>query len=882
VESSEGERRRWRRRHLIGAVAVAALVFGVNVASGDDIGNTVQNGNPDATFEVLDLSPAGAKSNVGFWVRAVNGDGENNCNIDSGETFTIEVSSSNSAVAAVEGLVTPSNRQLTFTGCAANAGDTANIKSVAIDPVSQGTATITVSIVANTTGSGTFATNTASFTVNVDDPPSVTSTSPSGGATGVAVNSAVTVNFSEQVANDAAFSLECPAGTPRTFTTSGSSASSYTLTPSANLPNNTTCTVIVNKNKITDTDFVDGPDKLADNYSFTFTTVAAVTDTAPSVSSTVPANGATNIAIADSITVTFSEPVNVIGTWFTLTCNSVAQAATASGGPTTFTIDPTANLPKGANCTFTVVAGQVADADGNDPPDNMTANFTTGFGTQANRVPTADAGGPYSVNEGSSVTVSATGSDADGDTLTYAWDLDDNGSYETAGQSVSFDASALDGPSSHTIKVQATDTDGATGTGTATVNVVNVPPTAAITGAPPSSPEGTAITVAASVSDPAPADTFTYAWSVTKDGGAYASGTASTFSFAPDDNGTYVVDLTVTDDDGGSGVALGKTITVTNVDPTAAITGAPVSGPEGTAISLGSSITDPSSVDTAAGFTKLWSVTKNGSPFGSTGTGATFSFTPDDNGTYVVSLSATDKDGGNDTDSKTITVTNVDPAFTAANAATNPTKFGATASCAGGTTLLYGFTDPGADTWTIEIDWDNDGTFEDSDLNVSKTGSYSHTYLTAGSHTAAVKVTDDDGGTDTVTRTVWVAYNMSSILQPVNDTGHGANPSVFKYGSTIPVKVEVTDCDGSHPSNLVLKLTTTVTSSTTPPGESEVASTSAADSGNQMRFSDPIYIFNLSSKSVTTDSSSSARLFVSLMNGSDVMQSTSALIGFKK
>ena len=116
-------------------------------------------------------------------------------------------------------------------------------------------------------------------------------------------------------------------------------------------------------------------------------------DVAPSVSSTVPANGTTNVPIGDSITVTFSEPVNVTGTWFTLTCNSVAQAATASNGPaTTFTIDPTANLPKGASCTLTVVAGQVTDQDGNDPPDTMTANFTTGFGTQANRAPTVDAG----------------------------------------------------------------------------------------------------------------------------------------------------------------------------------------------------------------------------------------------------------------------------------------------------------------------------------------------------------------------------------------------------------------------------------------------------------------------------------------------------------
>ena len=59
-------------------------------------------------------------------------------------------------------------------------------------------------------------------------------------------------------------------------------------------------------------------------------------------------------------------------------------------------------------------------------------------GLVPNAPPTVDAGGPYSVNEGSSVTVSATGTDPNGDTLTYEWDLDNNGSFETAGQSVSF------------------------------------------------------------------------------------------------------------------------------------------------------------------------------------------------------------------------------------------------------------------------------------------------------------------------------------------------------------------------------------------------------------------------------------------------------------
>src|SRR5262249_41101993 len=36
-----------------------------------------------------------------------------------------------------------------------------------------------------------------------------------------------------------------------------------------------------------------------------------------------------------------------------------------------------------------------------------------------------------------------------------------------------------------------------------------------------------------------------YAWSVTKDDVAFSSGTAADFSFTPDDNGTYVVKLSV-------------------------------------------------------------------------------------------------------------------------------------------------------------------------------------------------------------------------------------------------------------------------------------------------------------------------------------------------
>src|SRR6185295_865029 len=56
------------------------------------------------------------------------------------------------------------------------------------------------------------------------------------------------------------------------------------------------------------------------------------------------------------------------------------------------------------------------------------------------------------------------------------------------------------------------------------------------------------------------ADTLTYAWSVTKSGAAFASGTTANFTFTPVDDATYQVTLVVTDDDNGSDSAT-KTIT---------------------------------------------------------------------------------------------------------------------------------------------------------------------------------------------------------------------------------------------------------------------------------------------------------------------------------
>ncbi|HLO36293.1 MAG TPA: ExeM/NucH family extracellular endonuclease [Candidatus Deferrimicrobium sp.] len=105
-------------------------------------------------------------------------------------------------------------------------------------------------------------------------------------------------------------------------------------------------------------------------------------DLAPSVTSTTPADGASSVALSANISITFSEPVTTSGTWFTIGCTiSGVHTAVASGGTTTFTIDPDADFVAGDSCTVTIVAANVTDNDVNDPPDTMAANFVFSFST---------------------------------------------------------------------------------------------------------------------------------------------------------------------------------------------------------------------------------------------------------------------------------------------------------------------------------------------------------------------------------------------------------------------------------------------------------------------------------------------------------------------
>ncbi|MBK8984726.1 MAG: ExeM/NucH family extracellular endonuclease [Chloroflexi bacterium] len=108
-------------------------------------------------------------------------------------------------------------------------------------------------------------------------------------------------------------------------------------------------------------------------------------DTPPTVSSTNPANNATSVAVNADLSVTFSEPVTVSGSWFEINCvtsgvRNVGNTA-VTGGPTTFSLNPATDFAAGEPCTPTIIAAQVTDQDSDDPPDIMAANYVWSFTT---------------------------------------------------------------------------------------------------------------------------------------------------------------------------------------------------------------------------------------------------------------------------------------------------------------------------------------------------------------------------------------------------------------------------------------------------------------------------------------------------------------------
>ena len=180
-------------------------------------------------------------------------------------------------------------------------------------------------------------------------------------------------------------------------------------------------------------------------------------------------------------------------------------------------------------------------------------------GLSPNAAPTVSGGGPYSVSEGASITLSASGSDPNGDGLAYAWDLDDDGSFETPGQNVTFSAALLDGPGTASVAVRATDAGGLSAEVPVTVTITNAAPAVGlpVVTAEPSQLGGAAV-AAASFSDPGPDAPFTctvdYGDGSGSSAGTVAGGTCTGQGHTYSAIGNYTVTVSVTDKDGAAGI----------------------------------------------------------------------------------------------------------------------------------------------------------------------------------------------------------------------------------------------------------------------------------------------------------------------------------------
>ena len=105
-------------------------------------------------------------------------------------------------------------------------------------------------------------------------------------------------------------------------------------------------------------------------------------DAAPAVAARTPAAGAADVDLASNVAITFNEPVNVTGDWFSISCTqSDSHAAAVSGGPTTFTLNPDADFSVGRDLHGDGPRGQVTDQDADDPPDNMPVEHVFSFTT---------------------------------------------------------------------------------------------------------------------------------------------------------------------------------------------------------------------------------------------------------------------------------------------------------------------------------------------------------------------------------------------------------------------------------------------------------------------------------------------------------------------
>ena len=245
-------------------------------------------------------------------------------------------------------------------------------------------------------------------------PPTVNSISPAANAVNVSTGTTVTAVFSEAMdpatINAGTFVLKNPGG-GLVAATVGYNATlrTATLTPGAALAASTVYTATVKGGSSGVKDTAGNP--LSSDYSWTFTTGAVADTTPPTVTSAIPSNGATGVAINTQVSAVFSEslnPATVNGTTFELrdSGNSLISAVVIYDDSTRAAVlTPGSVLSYAATFTATVkgAAAGVADASGNRMVADFAWTFTTAAAPGDTTPPTVESSSLYPLNSSSGV-----------------------------------------------------------------------------------------------------------------------------------------------------------------------------------------------------------------------------------------------------------------------------------------------------------------------------------------------------------------------------------------------------------------------------------------------------------------------------------------------
>ncbi len=337
--------------------------------------------------------------------------------------------------------------------------------------------------------------------------------------------------------------------------------------------------------------------------------------------------------------------------------------------------------------------------------------------------PTAEAGTDRSSLTGEALSFDGSASQASaGSTLVaYEWDFESDGVIDATGAKPSRVFPLM---GSYTVTLRVTDSLGETSTDTLTVTVLNREPTASFNHTPLEPTVFQTIQFRDNSTDP-DGNVTAWAWD-------FGDGTASTqedptHKYA--DRGSYTVTLTVTDNDGGTDAST-RVITTRNLEPTASFR-APGTANVGDGVRFVDESTDPE----GGPLTYLWNFGD-----GSTSTARNPIHEYDTPEAVLVTLLITDDEGA--THTATLTIVIFPTIRPDADFSHEPE---------GGTIHdTVAFFDESRDVDGSILAWE----WDFGDGETSRRKDPTHRFEDKGIHRVTLTVEDDDGNTDSVTKSV--------------------------------------------------------------------------------------------------------------------------------